>query len=141
MAKLFICCLAALCAVAVARPDQYDAAAETRSFSADIKEDGSYQYQFDTTNGIAAQESGVGGYYASGSSAYYAPDGQLITLTYTADENGFQPSGDHLPTPPPIPNAILKSLEYIRTHPHQEERQGGAQVKPFKPGQIYYNKN
>ncbi|XP_013113602.1 pupal cuticle protein Edg-78E [Stomoxys calcitrans] len=129
MAKLFICCLAALCAAALARPDQYDAAAQTRSFSSDIKEDGSYQYQYDTTNGIAAQENGVGGYYASGSSAYYAPDGQLITLTYTADENGFHPAGEHLPTPPPVPVAILKALEYIRTHPNQEERQGGAQLK------------
>lgn len=106
----------------MARPNAYDAQAETRSFKSDLKEDGSYQYEFDTTNGIAAQEAGVGGYYASGSSAYYAPDGQLITLTYTADENGFHPSGEHLPTPPPIPVAILKSLEYIRTHPNQENR-------------------
>ena len=114
----------------MARPDQYDAVAETRSFSNDIKEDGSYQYQFDTTNGIAAQEAGVGGHYASGSSAYYAPDGQLITLTYTADENGFHPLGDHLPTPPPVPAAILKALDYIRTHPNQETRQGGKQLQP-----------
>ncbi|TMW53152.1 hypothetical protein DOY81_001770 [Sarcophaga bullata] len=122
MSKLFICCIAALMCSALARPNAYDAQAETRSFKSDLKEDGSYQYEFDTTNGIAAQEAGVGGYYASGSSAYYAPDGQLITLTYTADENGFHPSGDHLPTPPPVPIAILKSLEYIRTHPHQENR-------------------
>lgn len=113
----------------LARPNLYDAHAETRSFKSDVKEDGSYQYEFDTTNGIAAQESGVGGYYASGSSAYYAPDGQLITLTYTADENGFHPSGEHLPTPPPVPVAILKALEYIRTHPNQENREGGAQLK------------
>ncbi|KAI8118269.1 Pupal cuticle protein Edg-78E [Lucilia cuprina] len=129
MYKLFICCIAVLISSSLARPNQYDAAAETRSFSNDLKEDGSYQYQFDTTNGIAAQESGVGGYYASGSSAYYAPDGQLITLSYTADENGFHPSGDHLPTPPPIPAAILKALDYIRTHPNQENREGGSQLK------------
>ncbi|CAD7003078.1 pupal cuticle protein Edg-78E [Ceratitis capitata] len=111
---------------AEARPDQYDAAAETRNFKSELKEDGSYQYQYETSNGIAAGESGVGGYYASGSSAYYAPDGQLIQLSYTADENGFHPAGEHLPTPPPVPEAILKALEYIRTHPPQEERKGAS---------------
>ncbi|XP_037928792.1 pupal cuticle protein Edg-78E-like [Teleopsis dalmanni] len=126
MYKFFIIATAALIACSQALPNAYDAAAETRSFKSDLKEDGSYTYQYDTSNGIAAQESGVGGYYASGSSAYYSPEGQLIQLTYTADENGFHPSGEHLPTPPPIPAAILKALEYIRTHPNQEERQGGG---------------
>ncbi|XP_050337189.1 pupal cuticle protein Edg-78E-like [Bactrocera neohumeralis] len=100
-----------------------DAHAEIRSLTNDLKEDGSYNYQFETSNGIAAQESGVGGHYATGSSQYYSPEGQLIQLTYTADENGFQPQGAHLPTPPPVPEAILKALEYIRTHPYQEEQQ------------------
>ncbi|XP_030385796.1 pupal cuticle protein Edg-78E [Scaptodrosophila lebanonensis] len=128
----FILIAAALLAFAQARPDAYDAAAETRDFKSDLKEDGSYSYQYQTSNGIAAQETGVGGYYASGSSAYYAPDGQLVQLTYTADENGYHPSGAHLPTPPPIPAAILKALEYIRTHPHQEERQGAQQLR-YRP--------
>ncbi|XP_002134826.1 pupal cuticle protein Edg-78E [Drosophila pseudoobscura] len=102
--------------------DSADAHAEIRSFVNELKqEDGSYNYQFETTNGIAQQEQGVGGYYASGSSQYYSPEGQLIQLTYTADENGFQPQGEHLPTPPPIPEAILKSLEWIRNHPEENE--------------------
>ncbi|XP_016988614.2 pupal cuticle protein Edg-78E [Drosophila rhopaloa] len=108
---------------AQARPsDSPDAHAEIRSFVNELKqEDGSYNYQFETSNGIAQQEQGVGGYYASGSSQYYTPEGQLIQLTYTADENGFQPQGEHLPTPHPIPEAILKSLEYNRNHPEEEE--------------------
>lgn len=115
------------CALAV------DYQAETRNLVNEIKEDGSYNYQFDTTNGIAQQESGVGGHYATGSSQYYSPEGELIQLTYTADENGFQPQGAHLPTPPPIPEAILKSLEYIRTHPyHEEQHQQQQQVVAAK---------
>ena len=46
-----------------------------------------------------------------GSYSYTGPDGITVSLTYTADENGFVPQGDHLPTPPPIPEAILRSLE------------------------------
>ncbi|KAH1014262.1 hypothetical protein HUJ04_003124 [Dendroctonus ponderosae] len=48
---------------------------------------------------------------AVGSFSYTAPDGTEIKIEYTADENGFVPKGDHLPTPPPIPPEILKSLE------------------------------
>lgn len=44
--------------------------------------------------------------------SYVDPNGQTITLNYVANENGFQASGDHLPTPPPIPEAIRKSLEF-----------------------------
>ncbi|ALC45072.1 Cpr65Ec, partial [Drosophila busckii] len=112
----------ALLAIAHAGADSFDAAAETRDFKSDVREDGSYAYQYQTSNGIAQQEQGIGGQHASGSSAYYAPDGQLIQLTYTADENGFHPQGAHLPTPPPIPAYILRSLEYIRTHPPREQQ-------------------
>lgn len=38
-----------------------------------------------------------------GSFSYFSPDGQPISVTYIADENGFQPQGEHLPTPPPVP--------------------------------------
>ncbi|XP_051861036.1 endocuticle structural glycoprotein ABD-4 [Drosophila nasuta] len=36
----------------------------------------------------------------TGSFSYSDPEGNLITLRYTADENGFQPEGDHLPVAP-----------------------------------------
>lgn len=97
-----------------------DTQAEIRSASSNVNDDGSYNYEFETTNGIFQQESGVGGQYASGQSAYYSPEGELIQLSYVADANGYQPQGAHLPTPPPIPPQILRALEYIRLHPIPE---------------------
>ncbi|KAM3960266.1 uncharacterized protein ACR2FA_005561, partial [Aphomia sociella] len=73
----------------------------------------SYNYAFETDNGISAEESGVAsnGVQAQGGYSYTGDDGQVYSVTYTADEGGYQPKGDHLPTPPPIPEEILKSLE------------------------------
>lgn len=34
-----------------------------------------------------------------GSFSYIASDGQQYTVTYVADEKGYQPSGKHLPVP------------------------------------------
>lgn len=48
-----------------------------------------------------------------GSYTYTAPDGQVITVHYTADEKGFHPSGDHLPTPPPVSPEVQKGLDLI----------------------------
>ncbi|XP_037929416.1 larval cuticle protein LCP-17-like [Teleopsis dalmanni] len=83
----------------------------------ELNPDGSYNFEYATSNQIQALESGVGSSYASGSYAYLSPEGQPIQLQYTADENGYQPIGEHLPTPPPIPDYILKSLRYIEQHP------------------------
>ncbi|KAI5640174.1 insect cuticle protein domain-containing protein [Phthorimaea operculella] len=72
-----------------------------------------FSYAFETSNGISAEESGVAtnGVQAQGAFSYTGDDGQSYSITYTADENGYQPQGDHLPTPPPIPEEILRSIE------------------------------
>ncbi|XP_046462564.1 endocuticle structural glycoprotein ABD-4-like [Daphnia pulex] len=36
----------------------------------------------------------------AGSSYWVSPEGEKFTLTWTADENGFRPKGDHLPVAP-----------------------------------------
>ena len=36
----------------------------------------------------------------TGSSYWISPEGQKFTLTWAADEAGFQPKGDHLPVAP-----------------------------------------
>lgn len=77
---------------------------------------GNYNYAYETGNGIQAEERGQlknagsanEAESAEGSFSYTGPDGQRYSIQYVADENGFRPVGAHLPTPPPIPEAILK---------------------------------
>lgn len=71
-----------------------------------------------------------------GSFQYQAPDGTAISLTYIANEDGFQPQGDHLPTPPPIPAAILRALEWLEAHP-EPEQQGGASTTVVRTQPAY----
>ncbi|XP_055596153.1 endocuticle structural glycoprotein SgAbd-2-like [Uranotaenia lowii] len=87
---------------------------------AEVNVDGSYQFAYETSNGITHEEQGalknVGdeqAQVAQGQFSYTDPEGNKFSLQYVADENGFQPQGDHLPTPPPIPVLIEKALRIL----------------------------
>lgn len=67
---------------------------------------------------------------AQGSFSYTGPDGQQYSIQYVADENGFRPVGAHLPTPPPIPEAILRSIEQNKA---EAARGGGNDDGQYKP--------
>ncbi|KPJ04105.1 Cuticle protein 3 [Papilio xuthus] len=88
-------------------------------FENDMNENG-YHYAYETSDGTKVEENGrvipgvqpeEGSIQVEGSYSYVGVDGQTYSITYTADENGYHAAGDHLPTPPPIPEAILRSLE------------------------------
>lgn len=99
---------------------------------AEVNFDGSYHMSYESGNGIVVQEQGhlknagqkdAEAEEVQGSFQYTAPDGTPITIQYIANENGFQPQGAHLPvapTPPPIPAAILRALEWNAAHPEQD---------------------
>ncbi|KAF2893046.1 hypothetical protein ILUMI_13129 [Ignelater luminosus] len=106
--------------------------------ASEVNPDGSYQWNYETENGIAAEEQGhlqqsaaskEAGTAAQGSYHYTAPDGTPVAVQYVADENGFQPQSNVLPVPPPIPPQIARALEWIAAHPQREEQ-------PYKPGRF-----
>lgn len=85
-------------------------------------------YSFEGGDGTRAEQTGslksIGkdaGEVSQGSYSYVGDDGKTYSLSYTADETGYHPVGDHLPQPPPIPEAILRSLEYLATAPPYKE--------------------
>ncbi|XP_017470572.1 PREDICTED: pupal cuticle protein Edg-78E [Rhagoletis zephyria] len=119
MFKYFVC-VAALFSLTFVYADNIDKNAEIRSFqNAASDAEGNYQFSYETSNGIQQQEAGSLDGGVRGSLNYVSPEGERISLSYTADEEGFHPAGDHLPTPPPIPAYVLRALEYIRAHPPQ----------------------
>uniref|UniRef100_A0A182RQA4 Uncharacterized protein n=1 Tax=Anopheles funestus TaxID=62324 RepID=A0A182RQA4_ANOFN len=94
-----------------------EAAAETLAQDTVINADGSYTYNYETSNGISASQASNDGTNANGNFAFTAPDGQRYEIVYVADEYGFQPQGAHLPTEPPAPDHVIKMLEDMRANP------------------------
>ena len=66
---------------------QSDRDAFTQEHRQVVNPDGSYSYLWQTSNGISAEESGIGGIRAQGSYDFVSSDGIPISLQYVADEN------------------------------------------------------
>ncbi|XP_075167450.1 larval cuticle protein 4-like [Haematobia irritans] len=88
--------------------------ADIVKFDSDVNEHG-FKYEYETTNHIHAQADGdehaIKGYYE-----WESPEGEHIKVNYVADHEGYHPQSDILPTPPPIPEAIAKAIQYIQAH-------------------------
>lgn len=92
------------------------------SYNNELSHDGSFAYGYTTGDGQQAQAQGfiknlgnkdLEAQVVQGGYSYTSPDGTPISVKYLADENGFRAEGLHLPTPPPIPEAIARALQYI----------------------------
>ncbi|XP_073811895.1 larval cuticle protein 4-like [Musca autumnalis] len=109
--------LAALLAFAAAA--ESDVNAEITELTSDVRPDG-FNYAVGTSNGIHEVAAGDASGNVQGSYEYTSPEGEHISVTYTADDSGYHPVSDHLPQPHPIPPHILKAIEYIHAHPPKE---------------------
>jgi len=144
--KLLI--LAALAAVAVARPQygyEAPAPAPSNTYAAprsadsdesveqipilrhdlDQEEDGTYNLDVETGNGIVLAQSGDSDGDKQGVISFTHPDGTEFHMTYVADENGFQPQSDALPVAPafphPIPEFVLEQIRFAAENPLPED--------------------
>ncbi|XP_073837922.1 cuticular protein 65Az [Musca autumnalis] len=118
-------------------------------FESQVNTDGSYMYEYETGNGINVDEMGYlknagdsdnEAQVAEGSFSFTSPEGDSYVVTYIADENGFQPQGDHLPTPPPIPPEIQEALDKIAAgggHPDDGSGGGGGNGGGGNGGYVY----
>lgn len=65
-------------------------------------------FRYETSDGTSRQEQGElknagtenEALVVRGSISWIGDDGKQYTITFVADENGFQPQGDHLPKAP-----------------------------------------
>ena len=81
---------------------------------------------FQTGDGVSRSEQGFqkqlgsndAGESVQGQVQWTDNDGQSHSLSYTADENGYQPQGDLVPA---IPPAIQRALEWNAAHPEEED--------------------
>ncbi|XP_068206614.1 cuticle protein AMP1A-like [Palaemon carinicauda] len=118
----FVILAAAVAALAVGAPQQYGA--DSREVVPILRDDrvheddGRYNFDVETGNGILISQSGSpvseGAIASAGQFSYTAPDGTPVVLKFVADENGFQPQSDLLPVAPefphPIPQFVLDQI-------------------------------
>ncbi|XP_022907042.1 flexible cuticle protein 12-like [Onthophagus taurus] len=106
MKVIILLVLIATCLVVRGAPQNDASAVVVKSnFDSNL---GGYSFEYETSNGIQASENGQilnqgaenEGIAVQGQYRYVAPDGVAYSVQYTADENGFRPQGDHLPTLP-----------------------------------------
>ncbi|XP_069947360.1 cuticle protein AM1159-like [Cherax quadricarinatus] len=97
-----------------AAPSRYSESSEEIPILKDERiheEDGRYNYEVETGNGIRLSQSGSpdgpeGAVVKSGQYSYTAPDGTSVVVKFVADENGYQPESDLLPVAPEFPHEI-----------------------------------
>ncbi|XP_060817073.1 endocuticle structural glycoprotein SgAbd-4-like [Bombus pascuorum] len=105
---------------------------------------GHYSFTYETEGGIVQTETGSRKYAGTpsetqliqGSVQYNAPDGTPIAISWTADEFGTQVAGTHVPTPPPIPPAIQRALDWIAKQPSTPEPEELAKDSPSQQNAV-----
>ncbi|KAK3885859.1 hypothetical protein Pcinc_009958 [Petrolisthes cinctipes] len=77
---------------------------------------GTYVTDFETEDGVAHVESGQAGSAGQsnvqGSYSYISPEGEVVQVTYVADEFGFRAESPFVPTAHPLPAHALLQIAF-----------------------------
>ena len=95
-----------------------------------------------TSRSEASAQKGSGyeaGNTNEGTAYWVSPEGQKISISWVADEGGFRPVGDHLPTPPPIPEEIAKMLATLPKEPAYKAYPWTHFIQQFHPQFYLFN--
>ncbi|XP_069167406.1 cuticle protein AM1159-like [Procambarus clarkii] len=120
--------LACLVVVVVPAPQDQDLplVVETVRDDREHSDDGNFNYAFEADNGIVAEAIGSPGSQGQsnieGVYRHTFPDGVEAEVRYVANEFGFQPESDLLPTPHPLPAHAQEQLRIA-----EEQRAQGIQ--------------
>ncbi|XP_066941906.1 cuticle protein AMP1B-like [Macrobrachium rosenbergii] len=102
-ANMKLIVVACLVAMALAAPRPQDDVSIVKDERVD-QGDGNFNYNFELSDGTAIDAAGTpgeeGAVNIQGSYRFTLPDGVVVHITYVADEAGFRPEGDIIPTPP-----------------------------------------
>ncbi|XP_066941207.1 cuticle protein AMP1B-like [Macrobrachium rosenbergii] len=120
--KLII--VACLVAMALAAPRPQDDVSILTDERVD-QGDGNFNYNFELSDGTAIDAAGTpgeeGAVNIQGSYRFTLPDGAVVQITYVADEAGFRPEGDTIPTPHPLPAHAIEQIKFA-----EEQRAAGV---------------
>lgn len=97
------------------------------SQESEVDYSGKFHYSYESGDGSKVQEVGElknfdkdnAGEVVSGDFQYTGDDGKTYKVSYTADENGYRPQGEHIPQVPPL---IARALDYLATAPPPKEK-------------------
>ncbi|XP_069167584.1 cuticle protein AM1199-like [Procambarus clarkii] len=117
---------ACLAAVAVAGPQRPRQDYRHIGIVSDTREDhgdGRFRYHFITEHGVDVQAAGnpgsAGQSNIQGAFSFPFPEGGTGNVRYVADELGYRPESNLIPTPPPLPP---HAIEQIRVAEEQRRR-------------------
>ncbi|KAJ3633555.1 hypothetical protein MTP99_010494 [Tenebrio molitor] len=122
MAVIRFALVAALAAVALSAPAEKEQI-PIISQESEVDYTGKFHFSYESGDGSKVQQSGEqktidkdnAGGVISGGYEYVGDDGKTYKVNFVADENGYQPQGDHLPVAPEVPPLIARSLEFLAT--------------------------
>ncbi|XP_018791952.1 PREDICTED: larval cuticle protein 2-like [Bactrocera latifrons] len=114
---LLVAFIAYASAAAVSSSD--DAHAEVSLQKSEVRVNG-FDTELETSNSIHVVQHGDEKGNINGEYGWISPEGEHVIINYVADESGYHPQSELLPVAPPVPEAIVKALEYIASHPSKE---------------------